>query len=124
MSGQKLKTINMTLTQWEKERDAIMKKHGDGKEAPKIPERPKVTIEKRQHKRIQAMINVWLRAPGIISAVALCLFEGQRNWDKAPVAGRVIPWICFVLIGYNGIHYMEAVVLSTGRFDKDFKGTS
>jgi hypothetical protein len=112
------------IKKWEKERDAIMKKHGDGDKAPQIPERPKVMMEKRQHKRFQAMINVWLRAPGIISACVLCMFEGQRNWEKTPLSGKVIPWICFVLIGYNGIHYMEAVVLSTGRFDKEFKGTS
>jgi hypothetical protein len=76
------------------------------------------------HKRLQAMINVWLRAPGIIAACVLCLFEGQRNWDRTPTSGKVIPWICFVLIGYNGIHYMEAVVLSAGRKIEDFKGTS
>ena len=81
-------------------------------------------MDKMTHKRLQAIINAWLRGPGIIASVTVCLFEGLRNWEKSPTGGKVIPIICFVLIGYNGIHYMERVVLSAGKNVDGFRGTS
>ena len=41
-------------------------------------------MDKMTHKRFQAIINAWLRGPGIIASVTICLFEGLRNWDKIP----------------------------------------
>lgn len=72
----------------------------------------------------QAAINVWVRCPGIIMAVTIILFESLRHWEKTPAAGKSIPIIAFVLIGYNGLHYMEQVVASAGKKVGDFRGTS
>ena len=75
-----------------------------------------------KHKNIQAFVNVWIRAPGIVSMCALSLFEARRNWAKVPAAGRVIPILAFFILGYNALHYMERVVASAG-LKADFKGT-
>ena len=81
-------------------------------------------MDRLTHKRLQAIINVWLRCPGIFGSVSISLFESYRNYGKVPFSGVVISHCCFVLIGYNAIHYMERVVLSAGRNLKDFRGTS
>ena len=81
-------------------------------------------MQRLTHKRLQVVINVWLRCPGIFSSVSISLFESYRNYKNVPFSGVVIAHVCFVLIGYNAIHYMERVVLSAGRNLKDFKGTS
>ena len=71
-------------------------------------------MQRLTHKRLQAVINVWLRCPGIFSSVSISLFESYRNYKNVPFSGVVIAHVCFVLIGYNAIHYMERVVLSAG----------
>jgi len=72
----------------------------------------------------QASLNAWCRAPGIIAMVTLILFEALRNADTVPLSGRIVCYINFVVIGYNGLHYMEAVVASAGKNNESFRGTS
>ena len=63
----------------------------------------------------QTKINVWMRAPGIIFSVTLVLFETLRQWKTVPLSGKIIAITDFLLIGFNGLYYMEAVVESTGK---------
>jgi hypothetical protein len=77
-----------------------------------------------KHKRHQAMLNVWIRCPGMLTSVAIILFEAMRQWEHTPLGGKVIPILAFVLLGYNALHYMEQVVASAGKKVEDFRGTS
>ena len=69
-------------------------------------------MDKMTHKRLQAIINAWLRGPGIIASVTVACLKACEIGRKVQLA-ESNHIICFVLIGYNGIHYMERVVLST-----------
>jgi hypothetical protein len=79
---------------------------------------------KLKHKKWQSFLNVWIRSPGIIMGITICLTECLRNWYKLTLAGKIIPFLCFFLIGFNALHYMERVVLSTGRNIQDYRGVS
>lgn len=79
-------------------------------------------LDKKKHKKHQALLNVWLRTPGIIANVTICLFESLRHWDTSPMGGKIIPVACAFLIGFNGLYYMERVVASAGA-KTDFKGS-
>jgi hypothetical protein len=72
-------------------------------------------MDRFRHKLWQAKINVWFRAPGLIISVTLVLFETLRQWDNVPLSAKVIAFTDFLLIGFNGLYYMEAVVESTGK---------
>jgi hypothetical protein len=78
-------------------------------------------MDRFRHKLWQAKINVWMRAPGLIMSVTLVLFETLRVWETAPLSGKIIAISDFLLIGFNGLYYMEAVVESTGKNKALFK---
>lgn len=72
-------------------------------------------MDRLRHKMWQAKINVWLRAPGLISCVTIVLFDSMRQWEGLPTSAHVIALVDFLLIGFNGLYYMERVVESTGK---------
>ena len=80
-------------------------------------------MTRARQKTIQAALNVWCRCPGIIAIVTVILFECMRQWEVIPTGARVISLTAFILIGYNGLHYMEAVVASAGKKVEEFRGT-
>ena len=51
------------------------------------------------------------------------MFEARRRWEEIPTGAQVISVMTFVLIGYNALHYMEAVVASAGKKVEEFRGT-
>ena len=55
--------------------------------------------------------------------VTVVLFEARRRWEDIPTGAQVISVVTFVLIGYNALHYMEAVVASAGKKVDEFRGT-
>ncbi len=80
-------------------------------------------MSRARHKTVQAALNVWCRCPGIIAFVTVIFFECRRHWDGVPLGAHVICTTTFLLIGYNALHYMEAVVASAGKKVEEFRGT-
>ena len=80
-------------------------------------------MTRARQKTLQAALNVWCRCPGICATVTIILFEARRNWEDIPTGAQVISLTAFILIGYNGLHYMEAVVASAGKKVEEFRGT-
>jgi len=76
-------------------------------------------LGKLRHKHLQAKINVWMRAPGILATVAIHLFELNRAWsrepDRIPFSAILIGIVNVALIGWNALYYMERVVAATWR---------
>jgi len=74
-------------------------------------------MAKTQHKHYQAKVNVWMRAPGIIATCAIHLFGLMRVWSApgTPASAKVIGVLDVVLIGWNGLYYMERVVAATSK---------
>eukprot|EP00949_MAST-11_sp_MAST-11-sp1_P001044 g1044.t1 len=77
-----------------------------------------------KHKRTQAFINVWLRAPGILMCCSISGFECARNWHttKDDMAAKTIPLLAMMILGYNALHYLERVVASAGK-KAEFRGS-
>ena len=80
-------------------------------------------LSRKRHKVWQAALNVWLRCPGTIATVTIIFFECRRHWNSVPASCHTICVLTVLLIGYNALHYMEAVVASAGKKVEEFRGT-
>ena len=68
-------------------------------------------IDKYVEKKVNKYLNVWIRCPGCIMNVALCITELICKYNELSCIEIIAGCIMSSLVFWNGIHFMEQVVV-------------
>ena len=69
-------------------------------------------IDKMIEKKLNRLINLWIRCPGCISNVTLILYNIIKYYN---IISNVVLWSSIIIMGtvyWNGIYFMEQVVVN------------
>jgi len=74
-------------------------------------------MSKNLEKRINSKINLWLRCPGCVMNVALCMSNVATNYNQLSYVQLIGTGIIMSTVYWNGIYFMNQVVVDNAKYN-------